>query len=305
MDFNLWVSELLAQVPEGSVTTYGDLARALGDVKAARAVALALETTGEDVPAHRVVARDGSVRTGAEDILATEGVGVTDGRVDVERHNFSVFAGGRPLEQLRARQSELAARVSLERSPDVRTVGGADVGYNDREATGAVCVFDAKTGELLAEATAKVVPGLPYVPTYLGFRELEPVRAALDNLEERPDVLMVDGHGILHPRGLGTACHVGVVLDQPTIGVGKSHLCGRVEGRPPEAEVWLDGEVKGYALWANARVKNPVYVSPGHRMDRESSLALAKRFLKHRVPEPVRRAHALAGERGKCKVAKP
>ncbi len=140
----------------------------------------------------------------------------------------------------------------------------------------------------------------PYVPGLLSFRETPPLLEAFERLQHMPDLLMIDGHGYAHPRRFGFACHIGLILDLPTIGVAKSRLigdAGTVAGPPgSRADITDDGEVIGSMLRTRQGVRS-VYVSVGHRI----SLASAERWALscargYRVPEPTRRADRLAAE---------
>ena len=195
----------------------------------------------------------------------------------------------------------MRARVERQdRLGPVRRVAGADVAYtrSGRTLCAAVVVVDAQTLEVVARSTAVQPVTFPYVPGFLTFREAPAVEEAVAGLDPPPDLLLVDAHGIAHPRGFGLACHLGVVLDLPTIGVAKTVLVGT--GLPPgprrgdRAPLLHRGEVVGAALRTRAGVA-PVYVSTGHRVSLPTALrwalALAPRF---RLPEPARRAHAAA-----------
>jgi deoxyribonuclease V len=140
---------------------------------------------------------------------------------------------------------------------------------------------------------------MPYVPGLLGFREIPALLAAWEKLRAKPDLLLVDGHGVAHPRRLGIAAHLGVVLDVPSIGVAKSVLVGAEEAPladEPGAEtplVWR-GERIGTALRTKRR-SNPLYVSIGHRVSQETAVAWVRRATgTYRLPEPTRQAHLAA-----------
>jgi deoxyribonuclease V len=140
----------------------------------------------------------------------------------------------------------------------------------------------------------------PYVPGLLAFREGPVVLAALEQVSDPPDVLLFDGQGLAHPRRLGLATHIGVLLDRPSIGCAKSRLCGEHEEPPAERGGWVplrDGdEVIGGVVRTRAGVR-PVYVSVGHRVDLETAVSLVVACCtRYRLPEPTRRAHRAAGE---------
>ena len=162
----------------------------------------------------------------------------------------------------------------------------------------AIAVVELPNLELVASALAAVPTGFPYVPGYLSFREIPAALAALALLERRPDLLMVDGHGIAHPRRLGIASHLGVLTGLPTIGVAKSRLVG--EHEPPElprgsrVPLTHKGETIGTVLRSRAGA-NPLYVSVGHLVSAEQSVVLVLATLtRHRLPEPTRLADKLS-----------
>lgn len=208
------------------------------------------------------------------------------------------------LAAARRAQEAMAERViRADAFGPVRVVGGADVSSErfdpTRRVTAAVVALDAATLAPLAEAGATGLAAFPYVPGFLGFREAPVLVEALARLAPQPDLLMVDGHGIAHPRGLGIASHLGVLLDLPTIGVAKSVLAGRVEGElGPEpgdrAPLVARGEVIGMALRSRRRA-NPLYVSTGHRVSLETALAWVVRALRgRRLPATTQAAHDAA-----------
>lgn len=201
-------------------------------------------------------------------------------------------------------QDAMAASVeTADRLGPVRLLGGADVSTTrfdpERRVWAAIATLDAATLLPLAEAGEAGTARFPYVPGFLGFREVPALVAAWSRLPEKPDLVMVDGHGIAHPRRLGIATHLGLVLDLPTIGVAKSLLVGEVASLPDtagaEAPILWRGAVIGMALRLRPRA-NPVYVSTGHRVSLATALAWVKRTATgHRLPAPTRAAHAAAG----------
>ncbi len=213
----------------------------------------------------------------------------------------SPHAWPRTVAEARAIQEALRSRViARDRIGRVQHVAGVDASY-DRTAgvTRAAVAVLAFPG--LEPASRRVVQRrtrFPYVPGYLSFRETPALLAALAGLRRRPDLILCDGHGLAHPRRFGLASHLGVLLDVPTIGVAKSRLVG-THGPVPEARAsWVplrDGsEAIGAVLRTRAGVR-PVYVSIGHRVDLVTAIEYVLRCTpRYRLPEPVRRAHALA-----------
>lgn len=179
----------------------------------------------------------------------------------------------------------------------VRVVAGVDVSYRRRAAQfhGAVVVLDLVSGDILETAAASGKGVFPYVPGLLSFRELPVLLQAFRKLQNVPQVVLVDGQGIAHPRRLGVASHLGLWLGLPTIGCAKSRLCGNA-GEPGLARgqrtpLLLDGEPVGAVLRSRDRVR-PLFVSPGHRIDIERSVEIVLQCGQgYRLPEPTRQAH--------------
>jgi len=136
----------------------------------------------------------------------------------------------------------------------------------------------------------------PYIPTYLAYRELPFIRAAFERLSEPPTLLLVDGHGQLHPARCGIACMAGVALDVPTIGVAKNPLVGVPDRRPKLGEavpIRYGAEILGYALRTSGSSK-PLYVSTGHRVALRTAVRIVRDLCRTHHPEPLRLAHAHA-----------
>jgi len=198
-------------------------------------------------------------------------------------------------------QEELRHRVQLIPLPHPpRFVGGADAICDRADANifGAIAVYRYPELELVEEAGVAGVCPFPYRTGLLSFREVPILAAAFKRLKQRPDVLLVDGQGLAHPRGLGLAAHLGLVLDLPTIGVAKSRLVGKGEEPGPDAgaasTLMLAGKVVGMIL-RTQKGRKPFYISPGHRITlaecREIVLGCVQRY---RSPEPLRQADNLS-----------
>ncbi len=198
-------------------------------------------------------------------------------------------------------QRKLAAQVSRAGETTPRFIAGVDISV-DREAgtgTGAVVVLRYPELDLVEAKVVSDRLDFPYIPGLLSFREAPLILAACENLSVTPDLIMVDGQGIAHPRRMGLASHLGLFLDTPTIGCAKSRLCGRheVPGNEPGSYADLiDGdEVIGAALRTRAGVK-PVYVSIGHRVSLPAAIHWVLACCRgYRLPEPTRLAHLAAG----------
>jgi deoxyribonuclease V len=200
-------------------------------------------------------------------------------------------------------QNELAADVVADRPLDlaaIRTVAGIDVSVRNDVSHAAIVVMSFPNFEPVEIAHARRPTTFPYVPGLLSFREGAVLEEAFGRLRTVPDVLIFDGNGIMHPRRIGIASHIGVLLDRPAIGSAKSRLCGQHAEVPDERGAWQPlihrRQVIGAALRTRARC-NPVFVSPGHLADLETSIALVMACApKYRLPEPIRRAHRAAGD---------
>ncbi|MFW6126144.1 MAG: deoxyribonuclease V [Chloroflexota bacterium] len=201
-------------------------------------------------------------------------------------------------------QSALAPRVLTERPKvEPRLVAGADISKPDTRgvAVAAVVVLSLPELSVVEVSTVEQKAPFPYVPGLLSFREAPLVLAACQKLTNRPDLMLVDGHGVAHPRRFGLASHLGLCLDMSTIGCAKSVLCG--EHSPAEetagsySYLTEGDEVIGAALRTRKGVK-PVYVSIGHRVDLEFALEWTGRCCtRYRVAEPTRLAHLAAAGR--------
>ncbi|MGB7289367.1 MAG: deoxyribonuclease V [Candidatus Macondimonas sp.] len=199
-------------------------------------------------------------------------------------------------------QEQLRTRVIHEgRLDDVRWIAGVDVAFPAQGAVSRAAAVLLSYPQMVpvAGSVAELPTRFPYVPGLLSFRELPALLAALAGLPEQPDVILVDGQGVAHPRGLGVASHLGVMLDRPTIGVAKSVLCGAYDDPAPErgsqSPLVYKGEVIGTVLRTRERVR-PVIVSTGHRVGLPEAVALVQACTRgYRLPEPTRLADRLAG----------
>lgn len=305
--------ELVEQIPEGTVTTYGDLAEALGDKRAARAVGRMLNQNPRpiEVPCHRVVRSDGSIGgydNGVDkkiELLEREGLEVENDKIkNFEQKRFDDFESRYPLHELRKKQ--LDDRDNIDNTDHIdyneeTIVGGVDVSYDDD--TGFSCLTLFKDGERIDTVTKKSCVEFPYISTYLSFREGPLLIDLIEKVDEKPDVIMVDGNGVMHPKGIGLASHVGVLLDLPTIGVAKSKLCGNqvneINKNKVQSKVKSNGKLIGYALLSSDRAKKPIYVSSGHKVSVETAVKIVKNYCNYKIPEPIRKAHMIANKRRK------
>ncbi len=198
-------------------------------------------------------------------------------------------------------QKQLAGLV--DRKSHLRRVGhvaGVDVGFEDRGATtrAAVALLTFPDLVLAEHQIARLPTQFPYIPGLLSFRELPAVMLAMDKLTLPPDLVLVDGQGLAHPRRFGIACHLGVLRGLPCVGVGKTRLLGSAREDPVAKGLWEPlrdhGEIVGALLRTRTGVK-PVYVSIGHQVDLETAVDYVMACCAgYRLPEPIRWAHRLA-----------
>jgi len=346
---------LVKQIPEGRVSTYRALACALGECRAARAVGQMLKEnpTPIVVPCHRVVMSDGTPGGYAGlhtphkiALLEKEEVYFEGGSVrNFEERLFTDFRTDYPLKTLREEQERVAKAIAIpeegnkekeqenEENRNKKEQGwqekfpkilGLDVSYRGREAQGAGVLFD--NGIPVKTVKVRMKVKFPYITGFLSYREIPVYLRILEKLKSEdalPDLLMVDGNGVLHPIGCGIGAHLHYLTGIPVVGVAKSHLCGTVgefrklwdflpsfsgTGLARAAEVRFEknttckscessGELRGFACIQNIRrIKKPVFVSPGGGVSFIEALAVVAGLSGFRVPEPIRAAHRLAGE---------
>ncbi len=303
-DISELVYRAVRKIPEGRVSTYGDIAKALGDIGASRAVGKILANNPRpiEVPCHRVVYSDGKVGwyggkgEGKEtkvNLLIDEGVMIDEGRLkQFQEIRFRDFSIEPVLDTLREDQKRLAGKVECEEDHPIHSVAGLDVSYAGDTAFGARVTFDLESKEKIEESTHVKEIRFPYIPGYLSYRELPPLS---DLVSDDQTLYMVDGQGILHPRDFGIASHLGVLFDVPSLGVAKSLLCGELSSDGEEAPIAMGGEVRGIRL--KKGTKRGVYISVGHRISLGRGTRICKRFMKFKVPEPLRQAHILANKK--------
>ena len=179
-------------------------------------------------------------------------------------------------------------------------VAGVDLSFPSRkEGLAVIAIFEYPSMKMLKYVFERVEINFPYIPGLLSFREGPAFLEAWEKLDLKPDVVVFDGQGIAHPRGIGIAAHMGLFIGIPTIGVAKSHLYGWYEELPDEE--WARsplkdkaGNIIGYVVRTKVGSK-PIYVSPGNLIDVESSYELIKNMTipGKRIPEPTRVADAL------------
>lgn len=217
-----------------------------------------------------------------------------------QRHNWNLTTS-----EAKAIQEELQKEVITEdkfKQP-IKYVAGVDMGF---EADGtisraAVAVLNFPELQLQEQSIVRRATSFPYIPGFLSFREIPAVLDALQKINTIPDIILCDGQGFAHPRRFGIACHLGVIVDIPTIGVAKSWLIGKYEEVPQTKGSWQPlihkNETIGAVLRTRSHVK-PVYVSSGHRISLATAIDYVLRCTpKYRLPETTRIADKLASNR--------
>lgn len=213
--------------------------------------------------------------------------------------NLSVQEAQDIQNQLR---SKVIAKDDLPTHP-VTTVAGVDVGFANKFkiTCAAATVFSFPELELIETAIAQLPTTFPYVPGYLSFREIPTILEALQQLSHVPDLILCDGQGYAHPRRFGLACHLGVLLDRPTIGVAKSRYIGTYQDVPNKKGSWVylydNDEIIGAVVRTRSNVK-PLFISVGHRISLPTAIAYTLNCTtKYRLPETTRLADKLASRK--------
>ncbi|MEM4176110.1 MAG: endonuclease V [Nitrososphaeria archaeon] len=193
------------------------------------------------------------------------------------------------LEKARRIQIMFAKKVLEEDNFEmpIKYVGGIDVAFKSKYSIGAVVVLDFEKLNVIERKFYVSETSVPYIPTYLAFREISVMVGAIRKLSIKPDIFLVDAHGKCHPRRAGEATHLGVLLNIPTIGVAKSYLTGKER---EDGFIVDDNEVLGY------RLKPNVYISVGHRISLRTAIEIVKKLIIDGMPEPTKQAHIYANE---------
>lgn len=209
-------------------------------------------------------------------------------------------------------QQRLREQVRIEPLPaEPETIAGCDISFNKYEETvyAGIVVLRLDTLEVLEEVGVVSTAPFPYVPGLLTFREGPALIEAWQKLTIEPDVVMFDGHGMAHPRRMGIATHMGLWINRPSFGCGKSVLAGKFDDPAPERGNWTPMLHRGDTIGAALRTKNkvnPVFISPGHLIDLPTAIDLTLRCDGgYRLPEPTRRAHLFVNTVRRQHMASP
>ncbi len=313
MNLYEYTYNLVRQIPKGYVSSYGAVARALGDIRASRAVGQMMNQNPhpDNMPCYKIVYSDGRVggfALGQEEKikrLRHDNITIKDEKItDFESVFFNDFKTNYPLKTCRREQLNLRKKVNLTNQlneDEISTIAGFDVAYSTKEydrSCVACVVIDYKSKNIVETKTLFQQIKFPYIPTYLTFRETPLIKQIYTMLNKKPSVLMFDGNGILHPYKFGLASHAGVLLNKPSIGIAKSLLCGK---KQVNDYIKYEDEILGKALYAHDNVKKPVYVSPGNLVSLSISYKIASNLSRYKHPKPIRQAHILATKTMKAK----
>ncbi len=207
-------------------------------------------------------------------------------------------------------QKELSKRVISKREfGELKTVAGADISVlkNENKLICGIIMFSYPGLAEIERVYSVSDEKFPYIPGLLAFREGPAIIETFKKLRQKPDLLIIDGQGIAHPRGFGIACHVGVLLDVPSMGIAKKRLYGKYDEPGEKRGSWTpllskEEDVIGSVLRTRDG-KNPVFVSLGHKIDSDSAREIALECARgYRIPEPTRRADIYVAELKKGRV---
>jgi len=198
--------------------------------------------------------------------------------------------------EARALQQELAQRViKTDYIKTITKICGVDIGFENKVASACCVVMSFPWLKIIDYSSVKIEITMPYIPGLLSFREIPALIPALESLSIEPDVIIADGQGIAHPRRIGLASHLGIILNKPTIGCAKSRLTGTFSPPQNNKGAWEylydDSEIIGAVLRTREKVK-PVFVSIGHKVSLQRAISIVLNCCtKYRLPEPIRAAH--------------
>ncbi|HLC91409.1 MAG TPA: endonuclease V [Candidatus Nanoarchaeia archaeon] len=193
--------------------------------------------------------------------------------------------------ELKKEQLRMAQKIILQDGFDrVKTIGGVECVVVGNNVLACVVVCEYPSLKFIEKKTYLLPDPLPFIPGFSAYREMPAMVEAYNLLEQEPDVLLVKGEGIIHPRKIGIASHLGLVLNKPTIGVTEKLLLGRIE----QGKVFVGPEILGFEVITREHAK-PSYISPSHLMSLGSCLNIIKNSLlfPHKMPEPLHLAHKI------------
>ena len=202
--------------------------------------------------------------------------------------------------ELKKEQSKLANKIIVKDLFDkIKTIGGAECIALGEKILAVVVVCEFPSLKMIEKKTYLLSSPLPYKPGYQAYREMPALMEAYNQLSEEPDILLVKGFGINHPRKFGMAAHLGLALNQPTIGVTQKNIVGMVE----KGKIIFQNDIVGFEITTKEHA-NPVYVSPGHGVSLGSALDLVSKIIlpPHKMPEPLHISHKIAKKKVNDKI---
>ncbi|MDO8656617.1 MAG: endonuclease V [Nanoarchaeota archaeon] len=204
------------------------------------------------------------------------------------------------LVELKKEQLKLAAKIVLRDScTTVKTIGGIDCVTQGNELIACVVVCEFPSMKVLETKTYVLPDPFRYVPGFQAYREMPAMIEAYNQLEQEPDLLLVSGAGIAHPRRIGIASHVGLILNKATIGVAETLFVGHVQ----QGKIMVENEIVGFEIKTREH-SNPIYVSPGHLVSLGMTLNIIPQTIQypHKMPEPLHIAHKVGRKKGKREI---
>jgi len=198
------------------------------------------------------------------------------------------------LNKFKQEQLKLAKKVIKKDDFDkFELIAGVDQAFVNNKVISAIVVCDAKTLKPVEKKYAVVEATIPYIPGFLSYRESPAAVEAFNKLEKKPDIIIVDAHGLAHPRRLGMASHLGLLLDVPTIGTAKKLIVGKSQN----GKIVHNNKVIAQEVVTKEHAR-PLYVSIGHRISLKAAVELVKKttILPHKLPEPLHLAHRYANK---------
>lgn len=201
----------------------------------------------------------------------------------------------RDLKRARRLQEILQKKVTITPLTEKpKYIAGVDAAFQNNKIICAACLYMYPEMLLIEETYVITKTLFPYIPGFLSFREGPAIIKALKGLSKKPDIILIDGQGIAHPKRLGIASHIGVLLNIPTIGCAKSRLIGTYKKPKPKkgnySSLLYEEEIVGAVVRTKDNVK-PLFVSPGYRIEVQDSMEIVLACSqKYRIPEPLRRA---------------
>ncbi len=192
---------------------------------------------------------------------------------------------------MKKEQLRLAKKLSLKNEIDeIKLIAGVDQSYTEDKIISAIVILDYNTLEKVEYKYAVSKPKIPYIPGFLSYREAEVIVEAFNKLQNKPDLIMLDGNGILHPRKIGLASHIGLLLDTPTIGVAKRLLLGDIKNN----KIYVNNELRAHMINTKEKAK-PIFVSPGHKISIRRTLEIIEHTCTgNKLPLPLHMAHKIS-----------